>query len=266
MTDLIKRVNGRFGDNSIKLFIGYRKNVYGETKPLIFDNSEMSDQLIFDSNCTQNLTVYLNKPEIRAYKSIGLTANMNALRSLLQLSAENRLNDLIISAFVLNNGEIAELSDIYEIENFVSANFKNDNGDFKRRITEINEMQREQRWNYWVEELKECIKCYACRAACPMCYCDKCAIECNNPQWVPVGAHGLGNLEWHIMRAMHLAGRCIGCNECAEACPLELPINLLTAKLSQDIEDVFGMAAGMKAKSDYVLSTYKFDDKESFIR
>jgi formate dehydrogenase subunit beta len=64
---------------------------------------------------------------------------------------------------------------------------------------------------------------------------------------------------------MHLTGRCINCGECAKVCPLEIPINLLTYKLVGEIENQFGFVAGVKAHSDYVLSTYKPDDKENFI-
>ena len=34
-------------------------------------------------------------------------------------------------------------------------------------------------------------------------------------------------MEWHLVRAMHLAGRCINCGYCAEACPVGIPLNRL---------------------------------------
>jgi len=36
-----------------------------------------------------------------------------------------------------------------------------------------------------------------------------------NRKWIPVASHELGNLDYHLMRAMHLAGRCVNCGECA---------------------------------------------------
>jgi len=67
------------------------------------------------------------------------------------------------------------------------------------------------------------------------------------------------------MRAMHLAGRCINCGECARACPVEIPLNLLTYCLNDDIKAEFGSVSGTSAKLDSVLSSYKTTDKETFI-
>ena len=98
-----------------------------------------------------------------------------------------------------------------------------------------------------------------------MCYCGKCTVDCNLPQWISVPSHDLGNMEWHIMRAMHLAGRCVNCGQCADACPLDIPVNILTLKLSEDIMRNFSFKAGTSLKQDYVLSTFNPKDKDSFI-
>jgi formate dehydrogenase (coenzyme F420) beta subunit len=75
----------------------------------------------------------------------------------------------------------------------------------------------------------------------------------------------MGNLDWHLMRAMHLGGRCVNCGECAKACPMDIPLNLLTYQLIDGIQADFGAVAGMKADAVYALSTFKPDDKENFI-
>ena len=91
-------------------------------------------------------------------------------------------------------------------------------------------------------------------------------MDCNQPQWVPVPAHALGNLEYHVVRAMHLAGRCVQCGDCGRACPVGIPVHLLNQKLSSDVFAGFSSRSGMAAKADYALSTFKPDDKEDFIR
>jgi ferredoxin len=80
-----------------------------------------------------------------------------------------------------------------------------------------------------------------------------------------VASHALGNLDYHLMRAMHLAGRCVNCGECAKACPMDIPLNLLTYQLIGPIQADFGATAGMKSDAMYALSTFKPDDKENFI-
>ena len=267
MKELSQRVEELLNSQEISLMIGYRRNINGEIKPLIFSTPEMAERLVFNSDCKQNLIAYLNKPEIKAFKNIGVTLNLTGLRSLLQLTAEKRFQGMNIIAFTFdNNAKLIQLNTSDEIENFIEMNYKKQIDEVFNKVQQLNAMTREERWDFWVDELKDCIKCYACRSVCPMCYCEKCSVECNNPQWVPTATHGQGNMEWHIMRAMHLAGRCVECNECARACPMDIPLNLITAKLNQDIEADFGLLAGMKAKSDYALSSYKFEDKENFIR
>jgi ferredoxin len=59
------------------------------------------------------------------------------------------------------------------------------------------------------------------------------------------------------MRAMHLAARCVNCGDCFRACPLKIPLNLLTKRI---IADSFG------EDDVYALATFKPDDKEDFIR
>jgi formate dehydrogenase (coenzyme F420) beta subunit len=133
-------------------------------------------------------------------------------------------------------------------------------------LKKIDAMSMEERWAFWQHEFSKCFKCYACRSACPMCYCTKCTTDSNQPQWIPVASHQLGNMEWHLMRAMHLAGRCINCGECAKACPLDIPLNLLTYKMIDELNTNFGAVAGLKSDAVYALSTFKNEDKENFIK
>ena len=133
-------------------------------------------------------------------------------------------------------------------------------------MEKMTQMPLQERWMYWQNEFSDCIKCYACRSACPLCYCTQCTVEMNKPQFIPIASHTQGNMEWHIMRAMHLAGRCISCGECVRACPMEIPLGLLTAKLNSEVFNQFGQQAGINADADYALSSFKTDDKENFFR
>jgi ferredoxin len=50
---------------------------------------------------------------------------------------------------------------------------------------------------------------------------------------------------FHLGRAYHLAGRCVGCDECERVCPMDIPISLLNAKLAQELKASFDFQAGM---------------------
>lgn len=249
----------------VNLVIGYSKINNEQRKPYFLTNPTNAEKLIFDENCTQNLISYLHKTEIKNFSKIAILVNLTGLRSLMQLYAENQLSNLTILPIINdnNNFRTIEKEDILEFLNIYKFESSQNN---KSKINEISDLSLNEKWDFWVNTLNDCIKCYACRSACPMCYCEKCSTDCNQPQWVKTSSYSLGNLEWHIMRTMHLAGRCIECDECFRACPMDLPINLLTQKLNQDIEAQFGLIPGFSSEPNYVLSTYKFEDKESFIR
>jgi len=266
MTNIQKRILQLFDNDTIDLFIAYKEGTNGFANPAFFTNKNQIYQLIYGENCIVNLAVYLRKHELKKYSKIGLLANYGTLRAILQLTAENQIKDGQYIITTVNNGELIEFSNLIAIEDYIAKNPPAKDLNRLAKLQELENLPREEKWEFWTKELSDCVRCYACRSACPLCYCVECAVECNQPQWVSVASTGLGNLEWHIMRAMHLAGRCIGCGECEAACPMEIPIGYLTMKLNIDVAKNFGQVPGLKIELDYVLSSFKVDDKENFIR
>jgi ferredoxin len=103
--------------------------------------------------------------------------------------------------------------------------------------------QRE-RLAFWQRQFAKCIKCYGCRTICPLCFCDKCAME--QETWVTRGRLPVPFPAFHLIKAMHTAGvgKCVGCHACEDACPADIPLSLLYALLRQDLKDLFGYEAG----------------------
>lgn len=272
MEKLQNKVNELFSAQKIRLFIGYREGVGKQGVPAFIDNPSKINTLIFEvdylqERCKNNLVSYLHKPEVKTFGKIGIVANYAGLRTLLQLTAENQLKDIeLITLTVSFEGEVIELNNMEEIEGYISKHRPVADEKDAKRIEEIEHLSREERWKYWTDEFLDCIRCYACRAVCPMCYCSRCIIECNQPQWIPISSRFQGNFEWHIVRAMHLAGRCIECRECSRVCPVGIPVHLLTVKLNKDIAENFGSIPGIKITLDYALNTFKVADKASFIK
>jgi ferredoxin len=50
---------------------------------------------------------------------------------------------------------------------------------------------------------------------------------------------------FHLGRAYHLAGRCVGCDECERVCPVGIPISHLNRMLAREVESAFGYRAGL---------------------
>lgn len=260
MSKMIEKAAALIGDGTVKTIIGFEQGT-SAPRPLFCHTVQDCDKLIFNDLCTHNTAVYLTKKEIIGDDKVAIFAPYYVVKTIMQLHLENQINLDNLMVFTVNNdGEALLLSSIDEMRSYVDNNEPAQNPKVAAALEKLDKMSREERWEYWKSELSKCIRCYACRAACPLCYCNRCVTEVNCPQWIEPWASPLSNMEWQISRIMHMSGRCVGCGACAAACPLELPIGILTKKMGIDVKDKFGGWTDGNA-----LATFKPDDKENFI-
>jgi ferredoxin len=250
----------------VKAVLGYTKGTGHARRPHFVLEIAQVERLVLDEACTQNLAVYATKHEVKHLGKVAVIALPSTQRALLQLMAERQLRDGELIVLAVDGNNVKEIASAAALEEHLAQKVSELNPTDKALLGKLDAMGREERWAFWQKELARCMKCYACRNSCPMCYCDHCTMDCNRPQWVPVASHQLGNLEYHLVRTMHLAGRCVECGECGRACPVGIPVHLLTYCAEETVHAEFGQRAGQKAKLDYALSTFRADDKESFIR
>jgi len=111
-----------------------------------------------------------------------------------------------------------------------------------KRIHQIEGMRLEERLQFWLKEFNRCIKCFGCRNICPMCFCNECSLE--EELLVEKGDIPPDNPTFHLVRAMHMVGRCIDCGLCEEACPGEIPLRTLYKKITEIVEKEFGYKTG----------------------
>ncbi len=123
----------------------------------------------------------------------------------------------------------------------------------------------EEKGAKWQQELSKCIRCYACRNVCPLCYCSDCVLDRLRPQFIRRSVEFSENLHFHITRAFHLAGRCIGCGECARVCPQSIPLMDLNRKLAKDVKDLFDYEAGTDPEAKPLFATFKPEDPDEGI-
>lgn len=264
MNKLVEKVKRLFAEESIELVIGFEKGNHG-TRPFFCKQAEDADRLILNEECTNNIAVYLTKPELLGTGKVALTANITSLRSILQLAEENQWKaDKFIVLTADKQGEVILFDNLEAISTYLKDFPVAVSEENQRLLNEIRSLSREERWKYWMQEMSKCIKCYACRAACPLCYCSRCIVEVNCPQWVQPWSAPLSNMEWQINRVMHMAGRCVACGACKQACPVGIPIHLMTLSMMEDIQNEFGKTPG-DGKGN-VLSTFRVEDKEGFIQ
>ncbi len=67
------------------------------------------------------------------------------------------------------------------------------------------------------------------------------------------------------MRAFHLAGRCIGCGQCEQVCPMQLPLMKLNKKMEKEIGEMFEYTPGVDPEAKPMLVLFKPDDPDDFI-
>ncbi|MHB1000558.1 MAG: Coenzyme F420 hydrogenase/dehydrogenase, beta subunit C-terminal domain [Armatimonadota bacterium] len=127
-------------------------------------------------------------------------------------------------------------------------------------LEKFESMSPAERRAFWAKQFEKCIRCYGCRQVCPACYCKECFVDKNGQTWASKATNTEANWFYHMGRAMHMAGRCIGCGECERACPMNIPIVQIYKKLHKDVAEMFDAAPGMDPDAAPILGS--FDSKD----
>lgn len=141
-------------------------------------------------------------------------------------------------------------------------------GERFQQVLALEKMSVDERYQFFEKEFSRCIRCYACRQACIACDCRTCIYDEMRPQWVGRETSTSDNMMYHMVKALHMAGRCIECGECERVCPVNIPLMLINNKLAKDANHFFGpYEAGMSYVEGQkpALSVYREDDPDDFI-
>jgi formate dehydrogenase subunit beta len=99
---------------------------------------------------------------------------------------------------------------------------------------------------YWMEQFRKCVKCYGCRNICPVCFCEVCTLEADDV--VPTGVIPPEFPMFHLVRAVHMIGRCADCGLCEETCPASIPLRSLYKKINDIIDAHYQFRPGTDVK------------------
>jgi coenzyme F420-reducing hydrogenase delta subunit/ferredoxin len=253
----------------------------GKVAPVFVTRPEEAGRLVWNESCHQNLAVHL-LGALSRWPKVGVVAKACDSRSVEVLIQENQIarESLVIlgapcggmgdgrgahSKCATCDGLPGTDGDVVisAAGRFGGASSGTDSRDGE--LDRLLALPPEKRWSFWGAQFSNCIRCYACRAACPLCYCKVCITDRHRPSWVS-SVHGEeGNRAWHAVRAFHLAGRCVGCDACARACPAHIRLDLLNRHLIREVETRFGYKSGETAEAPPLLSTFAADDGEEFV-
>jgi ferredoxin len=262
----------------VKVVMGYGRGTNDKTAtPLFITNPARVGELVFDPFCYNNLMTFVTRDEHKLLGKPAVVARECDMKATIVLVQEDQIKaDGIIllsvscdeagrdGAECRFNGAMT----VAEAEEWLKKNHraKELSAEKLARVEELEKMSDAERWAFWAKEFERCIKCYACRQACPLCYCRQCIVEKNQPQWVPASSHPLGNMSWNIVRAFHLAGRCIDCGECERACPVGIPLLALNRALQKEVKRAFDYVSGYDSTGKPVMASFKKDDDEEFMK
>jgi ferredoxin len=264
----------------------------GTAQPVLITAAADADRLLFAPACVNNLALYLTKAkkEIKQQGKIAIVAKGCDLKALAGLMGESQLNRenlhiIGIACAGVHGGNVrpaepltaatlarkcrectvhlpegvdVTLGSLPELARLTPLEAE--------QLARLEAMTPRERWAFWRSQFSRCVRCLACRQVCPFCYCEQCLCDRNRPQGVESTPRPAGNMAWHIVRAMHLAGRCAGCAECERVCPMDIPLNLLNRKMARELKELYGFEAGTAPQEKGPLATYKEDDDQSFIK
>jgi coenzyme F420-reducing hydrogenase delta subunit/ferredoxin len=255
-------------EGEVKVVIGY-----GARGPVFITKPEDAGKLVWNGSCHSNLATYLTRKEVKALGKAAIVVKGCDERALVLLEKESQIERASLHVLGMaceGMGEPkCESCDThmprFADETFGVASSTAQPPDRYAAVTALLEKTPEERLAFWTAEFDRCLKCYACRQVCPLCYCERCIADKNRPQAIDTSAHRKGNFAWHIARAMHQAGRCVGCDECTRACPAGIDLRLLNLTLARAAETQFGYRSGMDPAADPLIGSYSLQDKEEFI-
>jgi len=256
------------------LVIGYeRGSSKRRARPAVIRDEKDVDRLIFDNTCGPSLVPFVRKalraacggnsksqtpnPKAETPLRVAVVAKGCDGRALVQQIAEGQLKrDQVVIVGVGCEG-IADARrstldasclrcrypnpPVYDV--FVGTPAEARTGDEFAGVAEFEKLAPADRWAWFERELAKCIRCYACRNACPMCYCEECFVDQTNPQWFGKSAERPDTTLFHLVRALHTAGRCVDCGACERACPLGVRLGLLNKRIEQEVRERFGFTA-----------------------
>ncbi|MEN8244562.1 MAG: Coenzyme F420 hydrogenase/dehydrogenase, beta subunit C-terminal domain [Thermodesulfobacteriota bacterium] len=124
--------------------------------------------------------------------------------------------------------------------------------------------------------LASCVNCYNCRVACPVCYCRECVFvtdvfdhdSVKYLRWAERrGAVKMptDTVLYHITRMVHMSTACVGCGQCSNACPNDIPVMELFRWAAQGTQSAFDYEAGRSLDEKPPMSEFREEEFEEVV-
>jgi len=119
--------------------------------------------------------------------------------------------------------------------------------------------------------LSKCVNCYNCREACPVCYCNQCVFLTDTfdhdayqyYSWAKrKGAIKMptDTVFFQMTRMAHIGAMCVGCGQCSNACPNDIPVMELMRLVGFNVQKAFNYTPGMTLEDPPPMSLFLEDE------
>ena len=259
--------------------IGYEVGPRNRTRPAFAYSAEEADRLVWNPDVSNNLTSYLPvklKPKGKEPpQKVAVVVKPCDSRAVNVLLAENQFTRDQVHVIGVTCEGVRDGNGSLQVrcqacservplvyDTLIGEPPAAVHAGAVARTDWLEKLPPRERMEFWLSQFDRCIRCYACRQACPMCNCPTCLYERDDSTFIGLGIGLNEKRTFHLGRAYHLAGRCVGCNECERACPMDIPISLLNQKLASEIEKTFGHRAGLTIAPSPIVTVLSGEYKE----
>lgn len=119
-----------------------------------------------------------------------------------------------------------------------------------------------------IQYLSHCVNCHNCRVACPVCYCRECVFTTDvfdhDPGQYMRWSRRKGAVKmptdtvfFHLTRLAHMSTACVGCGQCSNACPNDIPVMELFQTLARVTQAAFDYEPGRSLEEAPPLSVFR---------
>ena len=254
-------------DSAVEAVVGFGEGgVEGMALPYIFTDPKDAENLVWNERCVPNLSRYLCGRKGKT----AIVAKPCDARAVISLVAEKQIKreDVHIIGVACGglkdvNGEPLLACVQCKVNRPPVYDSLIDDPDVSAKTDNTDELSEYAgNLTHFEAEVEKCILCFACRQACYGCYCNTCFMDRGVPNWQPTNPDKGAKMLYHAVRTMHLAGRCVECGACDNACASGVNLRYMIRELTNFVDELYDYRAGVDPDAEPAMLSFSTGDRE----